>query len=173
GVLVPLARTALAAAVLLVPTTLLGATVPAVATAAGDLSAAGGLYGGNTLGGAVGTLATSFALLPALGARSAFLVVAGVELAVAATAWMAGRRGIAGAAIEGPVAPVRAAGRVTRPRLAATVAALAGAVALAAEVLWTRGLSGVLSSSVYSVALGPAATPLGVATAPPAGAPRL
>src|SRR5262249_42676771 len=64
GVPAPLAPAALAAAVLLVPTTLLGATVPAVATAAGDLSAAGGLYGWNTLGGAVGTLATSFALLP-------------------------------------------------------------------------------------------------------------
>jgi spermidine synthase len=163
GILVPLARTGLAAAVLLVPTTLLGATVPAVATAARDLSAAGRLYGWNTLGGAVGALATSFAVLPALGARSAFLVVAGVDLAIAAAALMAARR-IPGAAIEGPVAPARVAGRVTRPRTAATVAALAGAVALAAEVLWTRGLSGVLSSSVYSVALVLAATLCGIAT---------
>src|SRR5262245_51573330 len=163
GMLVPLARTGLAAAVLLVPTTLLGATVPAVATAASDLSAAGRLYGWNTLGGAVGALATSFAALPALGARTAFLVVAGVDLGVAAAAWMAARR-IPGAAIERPVAPARVAGRVTRPRTAATVAALAGAVALAAEVLWTRGLSGVLSSSVYSVALVLAATLCGIAT---------
>src|SRR5262249_6292620 len=117
-----------------------------------------------TLGGAVGALATSFAVLPALGARSAFLVVAGVDLAVAAAAWMAARRGIAGTAIGRAVAPARGAGRGTRPRLAPTRAALAGAVALAAEVLWTRGLSGVLSSSVYSVALVLAATLCGIAT---------
>jgi spermidine synthase len=164
GMLVPLARTALAAAVLLVPTALLGATVPAVATAVRDLSAAGQLYGWNTLGGAVGALATSFAVLPALGARAAFLAVAGVDLAVAAAAWAAARRRIPRAAIERPVTPSRAAAHATRPRLAATVAALAGAVALAAEVLWTRGLSGVLSSSVYSVALVLAATLCGIAT---------
>jgi spermidine synthase len=164
GMLVPLARTALAAAVLLVPTTLLGATVPAVATAAGDLSAAGRLYGWNTLGGAAGALATSFAVLPAMGTRFAFLVVAGIDLTVAAAAWMAARRPVVGGARERPVTPAHASARATRPRLAATVAALAGAVALAAEVLWTRGLSGVLSSSVYSVALVLGATLCGIAT---------
>src|SRR5262249_57155449 len=56
--------------------------------------------------------------------------------------------------------------------LAATGAALAGAIALAAEVVWTRGLSGVLSSSVYSVALVLAATLCGIA-AGTAGAVRV
>ena len=51
-VLLPVARTALAALVLLVPTTLLGGTVPAVATAASSVARAGRLYGWNTLGGA-------------------------------------------------------------------------------------------------------------------------
>ncbi len=159
-VLLPLARTALAALVLLVPTTLLGGTVPAVATAASSVARAGRLYGWNTLGGAAGALAMSFLLLPAVGAWNAFLVVAGVQLSVGAAARMVARTAGGRARRDAPGA---ASGQAMRPRLAAVVAGVAGAVALAAEVLWTRGLSGVLSSSVYSVALVLAATLCGIA----------
>ena len=159
-VLLPLARTALAALVLLVPTTLLGGTVPAVATVASSVARAGRLYGWNTLGGAAGALAMSFLLLPAVGAWNAFLVVAAVQLSVGAAAWMVARTAGGRARRDAPGA---ASGQAVRPRLAAVVAGVAGAVALAAEVLWTRGLSGVLSSSVYSVALVLAATLCGIA----------
>ena len=159
-VLLPLARTALAALVLLVPTTLLGGTVPAVATAASSVARAGRLYGWNTLGGAAGALAMSFLLLPAVGAWNAFLVVAAVQLSVGAAARMVARTAGGRARRDAPGA---ASGQAMRPRLAAVVAGVAGAVALAAEVLWTRGLSGVLSSSVYSVALVLAATLCGIA----------
>ena len=159
-VLLPLARTALAALVLLVPTTLLGGTVPAVATVASSVARAGRLYGWNTLGGAAGALAMSFLLLPAVGAWNAFLVVAAVQLSVGAAAWMVARTAGGRARRDAPGA---ASGQAMRPRLAAVVAGVAGAVALAAEVLWTRGLSGVLSSSVYSVALVLAATLCGIA----------
>jgi hypothetical protein len=101
----------------------------------------------------------SFLLLPAVGAWNAFLVVAAVQLSVRR------RRGWSRAP-RAARAPGRARRRLRasrRPRLAAVVAGVAGAVALAAEVLWTRGLSGVLSSSVYSVALVLAATLCGIA----------
>src|SRR5262249_52331098 len=62
-----------------------------------------------------------------------------------------------------PGRPARSGGQAVRRRLAAVVAGVAGAVALAAEVLWTRGLSGGLSSSGYSVALVLAATLCGIA----------
>jgi spermidine synthase len=156
--LLPTARTALAAAVLLLPTTLLGATVPVVAATAGDAAGAGQLYAWNTLGGAAGALATAFIVLPAFGMRGAFLAAAAVDLAVA-TGAAALARSFPGAA---PRATRPAAARAPRPRLAAAVAGVAGAVALAAEVLWTRGLAGVLSSTIYSVALVLAATLLGI-----------
>jgi spermidine synthase len=152
----PLARAALAGIVLLVPTTLLGATLPVIAAAVADAAAAGRLYAWNTLGGAAGALATGFLFLPALGTRAAFLTLAGVDLAVAIAARAAAQPGPAAAAPARPAAPV------SRPRFAAAVAAVAGGVALAAEVLWMRGLSGVLSASVYSVALVLAATLCGI-----------
>jgi spermidine synthase len=157
--LLPAARTLLALAVLLAPTTLLGATLPVAAAAATSVRAAGRLYAWNTLGGAAGALATSFLVLPALGMRRTFLAAAALDLAVAATAWAFARRAPAATWTE---APARTRGEAPRPRLAAAVAAISGAVALAAEVLWARGLSGVLSGSVYSVALVLTAVLLGI-----------
>ncbi len=157
GTALPLARAALAALVLLVPTTLLGATLPVVAAAAPDAAGAGRLYGWNTLGGAAGALVTGFVALPGLGVRGTFGAIAAVDLGVALAAG-------AIAARRAPVAsrPPAVAAAAPRPRLATGVAAVAGGVALAAEVLWMRGLSGVLSASVYSVTLVLAATLCGI-----------
>jgi spermidine synthase len=157
--LLPLARIALAAAVLLLPTTLIGATLPVAAGATADHTGAARLYGWNTLGGAAGALATVFVLLPLFGMRRTYVVAAAVGLGLSEIA----RRMSHAPAGERRTTAARAASeRSPRPRLAALVAGLAGAVALGAEVLWTRGLSGVLSSSVYSVALVLAATLLGI-----------
>jgi spermidine synthase len=158
GLLLPLARTALATVLLLIPTTLLGATLPVVAAAAADAAGAGRLYVWNTLGGAAGALAAGFVLLPGLGMRGAFLAASAAQLAVAAAAAMLAPRWR-----QPPPPPPPGAGDAPpRPRAAVAVAAVAGASALAAEVLWTRGLSGVLSASVYSVALVLAATLCGI-----------
>src|SRR5262245_8859976 len=78
-----LARTLLATLVLLVPTILLGATLPVVAAAVRNAAGAARLYACNTIGGAAGALATGFVVLPTLGARAAFLTAATVDLAVA------------------------------------------------------------------------------------------
>ena len=144
----PFGRLALVSAVLLVPTVLLGATVPVVAAQMRDAAGAGRLYAWNTLGGAAGALATGFVVLPLTGMRRTFFLVAGVELVIASIALLyAGRAPASSAPVpEDPAS-------TPRPRLAGAVAAVAGGVALAAEVLWTRGLSGVLGSSIYSMSL--------------------
>ena len=135
--LLPVTHILLAGAVLLLPTTLLGATLPVAAAAAASIRGAGRLYAWNTFGGAAG--AHSFLALPALGARGSFLAAGAVDLAVAAAAWTLANRAPATVWAE---TPARARGGAARPGLAAAVAGTAGAVALAGEVLWARGLSG-------------------------------
>jgi spermidine synthase len=87
-------RFAFAAGLLLLPTALMGATLPTLAAlwrpdVAGIGRAAGLLYTSNTLGAVAGSLATAFVLLPVLGvlwARTEPTRWAGTVLAVAAAA---------------------------------------------------------------------------------------
>jgi spermidine synthase len=224
----PLARTVLAMGVLLVPSALLGATLPAagLVLAAGDVSGAARFYACNALGGALGAVLAVAVLLPALGTRATYLACAGLDVVLAAIAWMLARRvsferkgEVAedrAAARESNVFPDRARGvgeasvfarsrsssgpadvttdataalgathstdhtrdtampprdarahdstgaTAPSPTIALVVAATSGFVGLACEVLWLRGLSGVLSNSVYSFALMLAAVLVGL-----------
>jgi spermidine synthase len=151
--LLPVVRTLFALAVLLVPATLLGATLPAATAALGDAGAiaAGRLYAANTLGGAAGAIVCGFVAVRTLGVHGTFLAAAGLDVLIAGVAMRLTAR-------RAPEAPAEAA-----PASGITlVAAATGFVGLAGEVLWTRGLAGVLSSSVYSVALVLAAVLLGI-----------
>ena len=148
---VPLAALALAFVTLAPTAILLGATLPVIA-AAGDPVR---LYAWNTFGGAAGALATTV-LVPQLGLRATYLLAALADAAVAGAAWRLDARPTAHPALGA------GAGRASTATL---VAALSGALALAAEVLWMRGLTGVLSSSPYSVAIVLAVVLAGVAGA--------
>jgi spermidine synthase len=156
AVLAP-ARALITFVVLAVPTTLLGATLPAATAtlARSDSAAAGRLYAWNALGGVGGALAAGLIGIRILGVRGTFLAAAGIDFGVAALA-LALRDGHAL-----PDEHVPAAAR-HGPRAALVVAALIGAAGLADEVLWTRGLASVLSNSVYSVALVLAAVLAGI-----------
>ena len=158
-VLLPAARALLAFAVLVVPTTLLGATLPAATAtlAPGDASGAGRLYAWNTCGGALGALGCGVVAIRVLGVRGTFLAAAGLDAAVAAAALALARRTAA------PAARRETSAQGAPPRLALVLAAAAGFAGLADEVLWTRGLAGVLSQSVYSIALVLAAVLVGIA----------
>src|SRR5439155_1563293 len=149
----------LAFAVLVVPTTLLGATLPAATAtlAPDDASGAGRLYAWNTCGGALGALGCGVVAIRVLGVRGAFLAAAGLDAAVAAAALALARRTAA------PAARRETGAQGAPPRLALVLAAAAGFAGLADEVLWTRGLAGVLSQSVYSIALVLAAVLVGIA----------
>ena len=92
-----------------------------------------------------------------LGVRGSYLAAAVIDVAVAAGAMTLARRGRLTIGRPNGGADVSSS-----PRAALVAAALFGAVGLAAEVVWTRGLAGVLSNSVYSIAIVLAATLLGI-----------
>jgi spermidine synthase len=145
-----------------VPAFLMGGTLPALLRALrppadGLPPATGLLYAANTAGAVLGTLATSFALVPALGIVGASLAAATIGLAVAAGALLLDR----GAEPLPPPAP-RSAGPSGRPersrdvRVALFLYAASGAVALGYEVVWSELLVQFLStrSHAFAVVLG-------------------
>ncbi len=149
-------RAAVAALCLLPPTTMMGATLPAVArwveaTPAG-VSWLGFFYGGNIGGAVAGTLLAGFYLLPVYDMAVATWVAATLNAGVATVALVLTSRT--------PYRP--AAGRSGQPpepdRGAASRAiyvtiALSGLTALACEVLWTRLLALAVGATVYAFSL--------------------
>src|SRR5207237_345850 len=90
-------RFGLAAGVLLVPCTLMGATLPLIARAAiaradGVGRGAGALYAANTLGAVLGCVAAGFVLVPRLGLAATSVAAAAVNVAVGVVAFGLGRR---------------------------------------------------------------------------------
>lgn len=165
-----LARFGVVLAVLLVPTMLMGATLPILV---GALVRGGGavarrvglLYGLNTLGAVVGVFAATFVLLPAVGVWRTNLTAAGLDVVVGAVALlMVAPRLRAGV---GPSAPTTAAVVATASVGRWNPALLAyggvGFTALVYEVCWTRALAMILGSSVYAFATMLAAFLLGIA----------
>ncbi|MFQ5720134.1 MAG: fused MFS/spermidine synthase [Acidobacteriota bacterium] len=163
-------------AVLVVPTTLMGGSLPALARWAMCRSSGAGrpigvLYAWNTLGGAVGTLACGFVLIRVLGVAAVSratavtsVVLGGIALWIA---WRAPRR-------AGPTAPSPPA-RAPAPEGAAGARSgrvvpvlvgfgLSGCAALVLEVAWTRVLTLILGGSVYAFALMLAVFLTGLAT---------
>ncbi len=163
--------------VLLVPTAMMGGTLPALARFSARLpldivGSVGALYGVNTLGAFCGTLLSGFLLLPAIGLGATLRLTAAVNvligLAALAMALRERRRVGRPQPAEGGALPVSeatagadaaatapAAQRGDRSRRAAIRAAFAltGAAALVLEVAWTRVLSLVIGPSVYGFAL--------------------
>lgn len=132
-------RVSLGAVVLLVPTVLMGTTLPLLAQASGASDHRMGtrvawLYFANTGGAALGALLTAYFVIPALGAHRTTLVAAVMNLMVALAALELAKR-------LAPGAPTPDAG-TARPGAAATAQPLAGSQALALAVL---GVGGILS----------------------------
>jgi spermidine synthase len=145
-------RSLVAAVALLPPTILIGATLPAVvawleATPRGS-ARVGLLYAANVGGAALGSVLAGFYLLRAYDTRVATLVAVAINVAVSAAAFALAPR-VAPAATAGTLQYARAAA----PRAIYVTTALSGATALSAEVLWTRHLSLLIGSTVYTLAL--------------------
>jgi len=155
---------ALSLAVLVPPTALMGATLPVLSRAVvrepGRTGAdVGTLYALNTWGAVVGTAATGFWLLPAVGLRATVAIGVALDLAVAALALALARRARGRAALPGeapaadaPEAPSPDAPAPTRTQIVAALVAIgiSGAASMAYEIAWTRALSLVLGSSTYA-----------------------
>lgn len=155
-------RFVLAFALLLPPTFLMGASLPAVAQAVracqGDLARrVAWLYAVNTVGGVFGTLAAGFFLIERLGIVASLRVgaAAGVIVAVGALALTRhpGYRGREKATSES-ARKKRARATPAPPTplaaLATTAALVAGLVSIAAEVVWTRALVFFIHNSTYA-----------------------
>ena len=146
------ARFVLAFAVLLVPCTLMGATLPLLsrATIARHETigrGAGALYAVNTFGAVLGVVAAGFVLLPQLGLWATSAVAAAVNMAIGVAAIALGARRAEGV----DAAPDRT--RVAMPwivRLACMAFAVSGFTALGYEVLWTRALEQFTHNSTYA-----------------------
>jgi spermidine synthase len=154
-----LARFGIAFALLIVPTALMGATLPLVikssafrTTRLGERMAL--LYGMNTTGAIVGALAAGLYLIPQRGIQGTFFVAAGLNLLVGLCALACGFSVITGdSRIDDTTADSPARLDPARARLVLAVFALSGFTALALEVVWTRVLTLFLRPTVYGFAL--------------------
>src|SRR5690606_14239182 len=145
-------RLALALLVLVVPTLLMGMTLPVVArltaTREGWARGVTGLYATNTLGAMLGAAAGGLYLIPMHGGRTATCIAAAASFTAAVLVWAPHRSlRLAREAPEPAGAEPAASAPPSSPRralLALAFASMTGAAALAGEVLWTRVLRGVI-----------------------------
>jgi spermidine synthase len=163
------ARLAIAFAVLIVPTSLMGATLPLVIKASTFRASALGnqvglLYGSNAAGAIVGTTAAGLYLIPQRGIHGTFLAAAGLNLLVGLSAIALSQRSGGFPARSRPDASDRQAGsRVAtatqsalterRLRIILGVFTVSGVVSLALEVVWFRVLTLFLRPTVYGFAV--------------------
>lgn len=150
------------ALVLLPATTAMGATLPAMDRLVCRLRArgreVGGLYAANTAGALVGTLASAFLLIAALGTAGTVIVLATLNLISAiAVASVPARME---RALEDVVDPVP--GAPGWPRLAVMLAGT-GLLGIGYEMLAVRVMAQVLQNTVYSFASGLSVYLLGTA----------
>jgi spermidine synthase len=164
-----LIRFALSFVILLVPTTLMGGTLPVLGKLLftnwkGLGTRAGLLYAANTLGAVLGTAAGGFLLLPAMGLRGATWLAVILNFGVAIAAVLASRRfrydapattvsPNAADVVAAPVEETKPRGTASPDRLRRAVLivyAASGFAALAYEVAWTKTLSMILGTTNYA-----------------------
>ncbi len=154
-------RVAIAAGMLLVPTALMGATLPLVVRSfvhtTGELGKFGGFfYAINTLGALVGTLVAAFGLFPLLGAGATAMVAVSINVIVGFAVIAVSGRMKAGstepAADPAPIPATLYRYDDGHARAALWGIAVSGLAALALEVIWTRILTQSFSATIYSFA---------------------
>lgn len=160
--LVGAVRVVLAFLIMLVPTSLMGATLPIIIKS--SLLRAEGLsqnvsllYAVNTFGAIVGTAAAGFYLVGTYGIQATTTLAAAVNIVVGLAAVVAAR--LLGPTLAEAQAALRATARTapageTTPsgvqRLVFAAFALSGCCSLAYEVVWSRVLAMFFNSSVYA-----------------------
>lgn len=164
GPLGALARLAVATPLLIVPTVLMGATLPVVCSAVvvrdEDLGRGTALiYGLNTLGAFLGAYLTTYHLIPTLGVLRSVLVAAAANGLAGSTAlladWLGRKEDHTGredspAGVQ-PAAAVAAGAPGNVRHVALGLTFLSGFTFLAYEVVWARLFSGLLNGTIYGV----------------------
>lgn len=154
-----LSRFALAAVVLIIPTALMGATLPVLVAAvrsAGQKSAQSiaRLYTANLAGAILGTLAAGFILLPALGVAKTIWVAAFTNLAIGVVAVFANRRAILPLYTEPAANQIANKSDEQLPGAHRTFwlfcALASGLITISMQIVWSRMLSMIIGSSTYA-----------------------
>lgn len=155
----------LVAALLVVPTTLMGGTLPLLTQAIVKRDSVigqtvGTLYAVNTLGAVIGVALAGYLLLPTLGNRATLMIAAAANVSVGLLAILYSRKLRAlrdevsprvprGRRKPGPAEPALAAHGLERGLVVAGLG-ISGAVSMIYEVAWTRALALVIGSSTYA-----------------------
>jgi spermidine synthase len=149
-------RFVLSGLVLLVPTTLMGATLPvlavAVVSSARDSNSVTRLYACNLVGAILGTLVAGFVLLPLLGVRTTIAVAAVLNVFVGVVAISLQRR------TESVTEPTRldveqSVTTTDSVRFWFFAALASGFVTISTQVSWTRILTMIIGSSTYAFSI--------------------
>lgn len=163
-----LLRFAASALLLLLPTTLMGATLPLLARVLIDRPSAlakvganlGGLYALNLFGALAGSFMAGFVLMPTVGLAHTNRIAASVNILLAAAIvglhrWLGPARSrvdlddIVETELPDLQAPAAATSAHAR-RVVIAGFAVSGATAMIVQVLWTRALAVLIGSSIYS-----------------------
>ncbi len=172
-----LVRFVLAVFILLIPTALMGGTLPVLAQRYKNQESVGQriglLYAFNTFGAVAGVLGAGFILLPSLGLQKSVFIAAGLNGLIALMAYLLGKRAITPVPLVEetpvPINPINSikkkgsqkslraaqgAEKALRRRrqVLLIVFAVSGFAAMVYEVIWTRILTLILGSTVYSYA---------------------
>jgi spermidine synthase len=166
----PVAQFAIAFAVLLVPTGLMGATFPLIVKAALGSRDDGGrsiglLYAVNTLGAVMGTLVAGFILIELVGVSGSIGVAAGLNVAAGLAAIILGQRLFSSEQSLGPASETQAppvACPVALLTILPVLLAVSGFCSLAYEIVWTRLLVLFLETTTYAFTVMLAAFLLGI-----------
>lgn len=146
-------RFVLSCLMLLVPTTLMGATLPVLSAALfrHGSTAVTRLYACNLAGAILGTLAAGFVLLPSFGVRTTIVIAAAINLIVGVIAIAAQRK--AGPPVERMVSVETGVFDAGRSRFWFFAALASGFVTISTQVSWTRILTMVIGSSTYAFSI--------------------
>ena len=151
-------RFVLSCLLLLLPTTLMGATLPVLSSAllnslGHDSRSVTKLYACNLAGAILGTVVAGFVLLPVFGVRTTIFIAAAINTLIGVTAVIADRRTSMteiDAAVEDMV---DSSGEVTGKTFWSMCALASGFVTISTQVAWTRMLTMIIGSSTYAFSI--------------------
>lgn len=179
-------RFLLSCLMLLVPTTLMGATLPLLAAAllrrrGPSSTSVTKLYTRNLVGAICGSIAAGFFLLPSLGVRSTIYTASLINIVIGIVAILADRQAQVATSVgtnlpdddsqessistdaSQPTSELRGS-RITDARFWLFCAFVSGFVTISTQVAWTRMLTMIIGSSTYAFSIAVALFLLGLAT---------
>lgn len=153
NIILLLSKFVLTAIILIVPTALMGATLPTIVSFVETQYKNTGanvslLYGINTFGAIIGVLMTGFVLIELTGLTATLFVAAGINISIGLVAYF-----LKGNEEPLAVSSKEPASRVTPPSKKITILilyAVSGLTAIAYQVLWTRILTPRMGTFIYA-----------------------